>query len=196
MNIRLNGLHSLLAVAALCPVLLAAAPGVTLLNLDAPLLVKINFGIEWGTAKVPSELNAALAMNGDVPMGSQRYDTMLRESFLKRLTSVFQKHDHASKLMPIEDATESDRGKPILIIELKRWALADNQRFDCYFNARLVTPKGSTDLGTHEYSDIRLNSEYVRNRDVGIEKATNQALTQFYDKLAKSSLIAPPTGRR
>lgn len=195
MKIPTPALRSLLAALLLVPALLPAV----IVNPEVPkvpsdLLVKINFEVEWEDGAVPTFLDAAYRVDGDLvnrpPVSVSRYDAKVREAFVQRLTTAFKDKGYAGTMNLIDQATEAERGKPILVITLRRWALSAKDRFDCYFDARLVTPQGETDLGTHEYSDIKLNPQYVLGRNVGVEKATAQALGQFHLKLAESGQLA------
>jgi len=189
----------LLAIAAfsLSPVLAGALIGV---RLDSDLLLKVNFEIEWGPNEVPPHLNGAFAMNSDRPLGAlrkvRRYDTEIRESLCDRLAVVLGRHGFTGTIRLIEDATDADRNKPILVLNLRRWGIDDHSRFDCHFTARMITPQGTANLGGIEYTDVRLVSEYRGNRNIGLEKATNQALEQLNDRLTAAKLLLPAAGKR
>lgn len=221
MNIRLRRFCSLLIAAIIGPSLFAAS-GAPLLNPNAPLLVKVNFSVEWGANTVPAQYNIAPILSRETPVKLRRYDTSIRMGFAQLLVAVFQKHGYKCNIKLIEDATEADRGKPILIIDLKRWATTDSsqtmaasagafarsgasnslamttgsRRFDLQFDARLVTPKGNAALGTHEYTDIGLMSDYVKGVDKGLAKAVDEAFAQFYAKLDKAQMLAPSSVQR
>jgi|GEM_PF-6418747 len=199
MNIQLFGLRSLLLLAALLPVAHAAAPaGLQILRPDDAVLLKINFGLEWLASEIPAPLNAAYVIH-NLPSAKRlatRYDVQLRETFRDLLGDVLQAAGYRGSLKLIEDATESDRGKPILIIDLKRWAVSGRQRFDCHFEARLSSSSAQANLGAHEYTDIQLHIDYLKGRHVGAERATEAALGRFLEKLAANGQIAPPSAGR
>ena len=196
MNIRLLGLRSLLLLAALLPPARAASPaGIQVLRPDEPVLLKINFDLEWLASEIPPSLNAAHVIH-NLPSAKRlatRADVQLRTTFRDRLTGVLHAAGYRGAVKLIEDADEADRGKPILVVDLKKWAVGGGQRFDCHFNARLSSPSGQADLGGHEYTDIRLHEDYRKGRHVGAEQATDAALGRFLEKLAASGQIAPPS---
>jgi hypothetical protein len=199
MRTQLRLIIRLLAIVAICPALLSAA-GLVGLRLDSDVLLKVNFEVEWAQNEVPPHLNGAFVMNSDKPSGAlrkvRRYDTEIRESLRDRLAAVLKRHGFTGTIRLIEDATDADRGKPILALNLRRWGIDDHSRFDCHFTTRLVTPQGTADLGGIEYTDISLNSEYRKNRNIGLEKATDQALEQLNDKLTAAKLLLPAASKQ
>lgn len=160
---------------------------------DSDLLVTINLEAKWHANSVPENLNAAYLINDPSKLHPGKlmaqYDHHLRMAFLKRLKEVFHQHGYRGRMLPMEDATEGDRGKPILSITLTRWALSKGDRFDCHFDARLITTQGTAQLGHHEHIEMMLNTEHVKDRYVGVEKATVRALDKFHEELVATRLL-------
>lgn len=158
------------------------------------MLVTINLEAKWRANAVPESLNAAYLMNDPAKLHPGKlmaeYDHHLRVAFLQRLKETFRQHGYRGRMLLMEDATEGDLGKPILSITLTRWTLSKGDRFDCHFDARLITTQDTTPLGHHEHIEMMLNTEHVNGRYVGVEKATDRALDKFHDELLATNLLA------
>jgi hypothetical protein len=153
---------------------------------DVP--VKINSAHVWQDNSIPSELNAAFELG---QLNTMRgHDVALRRAFLERLAATFVRQGFTEKMVLIDDAPETVRGRPILVIDLARWSLGPRSRFDCHFKARYLTPESTTDLGAVEYTDIMLQGARTAFRNHGVEKATDVALGQFHQQAVKRGLFA------